>query len=103
MAVSGRVDDVILHPDGRVEVKFTEGPEPLPPIWTGSAVVYSSRADFVAALQQTEVDLFPTLKLIQLSVGYKNDPLLGATFLARVEGKTATLDLDGLVAPIRIG
>jgi len=103
MAVSGRVDDVILHLDGRVEVKYTEGVEPLPLAWGGEAVIYPSRVDFVLALQETETSLLSTLKLIQLAAGYKTDPTLGSGFLTRVEGKTTTLDLAGLAVPIKVG
>lgn len=103
MANAARIDNVILHPDGRVEVLKTEGPTPLPVAPGGSGVIWSSRQAFVEALAAAEA-LISTdlLALVQLATGYKVDPNIGAAFITRVKGKTATLDLTGVVAPITV-
>lgn len=103
MAVSGRIDDVILYQDGRVEVRFTEGPTPLEVGWSGQATIYSSRQDFFDALAATEADLMGKLKLLQLAKGYKLDPSLKSAFVTAVKDKTATLDLTGQVSTISVG
>ncbi len=103
MALAARIDDVLVHPDGSVEVKLTEGSAPLPATWPGTGQVYSSVQQFVEALQGAEVAVGPHLALLQLAKGYKADPTLKTVFLAAVKGKTITLDLTGLTAPIALG
>lgn len=103
MAHAVRIDDVTKLPGGQIEVKYTEGPAPLPPGWTGSGLTFPDVASFVAALGTAEGTVAGELKLIQLAKGYKADPALGQTFTNSVKGKTATLDLTGLQSPITVG
>ena len=44
MAKAARIDNVILHPDGRVEILKTEGDTPLPEAPSGSGFIYPDRA-----------------------------------------------------------
>jgi hypothetical protein len=103
MAKAARIDDVIKHADGHIEVRYTEGDAPLPASWSGLSEQYGSVEQFVAALSDSETATAEHLKRIQVAKGYKADPTLGATFLNAVKNKTATLDLTGQVATITLG
>lgn len=105
MAKACRIDDVIKHPDGRVEVRYTEGETPLPATWQGTAEVYPDFPSLAADLDAIEDQIAQAgiLRRIQIAAGYKIDPSLGSSFVTRIKGKTTTLDLTGTVDLIRIG
>lgn len=105
MAKACRIDDVIRHPDGRIEIRFTEGETPLPPTWPGTAVIYPDGTSLAEDLTTVEghVEQAGILRHVQMAAGYKLDPSLGPNFVGRVKGRTTTLDLTGLPEIIRIG
>jgi hypothetical protein len=79
----------------------------LPATWGGLALVFPDRESVVAALDFIEEVSAANLKMLQIAVGYKADPTLGATFRSRVVGKEARLDLanpsPAVMSAARIG
>lgn len=103
MAYAVRIDDVTKLPTGQIEVKYTEGPAPLPATWQGSGITFPDVGALAAALGASETLVAGELKTLALAKGYKADPNVGTTFVNTVKAKTSTLDLTGLTAPIVIG
>lgn len=102
-AVRTEVNGVTKNPDGSIAIKYTEGDTPLPATWTGNSQVFGDAAALEAELLAAEARVSADLKLIAWAKGYKADPSLGAVFASTVSGKTSTLDLTGLVAPLSVG
>ena len=95
MAKAARIDNVILHANGSVEIQKSEGDTPLPETPMGLGVIYPSKADLLAACTALESDMISQgyLALLQVAAGVKKDPNMGATFVSQTKNKTATLDL----------
>jgi hypothetical protein len=104
MAIAARIDDIIFHPNGNVEVKITEGETPLPAQPSNNATIYADKNALLDAVADLEDELAQgKLALIQLAAGIKKDPQMGQNFVNQTEGKTCTLDLLGASVPIVVG
>lgn len=104
MPKSARIDEVIQHPDGKVEIRFTQGETPLPVLWSGLSLEFESVHALASHLAQAQENIADgPLLLLQAAKGAKLDPSLGAAFRAAVKGKAATLDLTGALSIIALG
>jgi hypothetical protein len=101
MARTVRIDSVEIMPDGRLQVKITEGVPPLPKEWGGVVVHYVSKEAMVSEIQQLDA-VFDTTSLrnLALSTWYKVDPQLATVSYAA--GKVATVDLLGTTTAISV-
>lgn len=94
MARALRVDDVVLLPGGRVEVRITDGQAPLPAEWSGHGVQYPSTTAARDAVQ-AEAERIETILLSLLAHRIaRQTGGFNAQFITAIEGKTITLDLD---------
>lgn len=95
MATSVRIDGLpILHPDGRIEVKFTAGRAPLPLTAAGNSQIFSDRADLAQRLRAFEESLTEEQQLLfVLSLWWKRDPNFADP--RHGQGRSITVDLSG--------
>lgn len=92
MALAIRIDKLALLPDGRVELVYTRGQAPLQAGTGGEGIIWSSKADAVAALDDAAERLnAQDLLLMMLAVWRRAQP--GMTNPSVVVGKTMTFDL----------
>lgn len=94
MAVACRVEGGQLA-GGQLTVRFTEGETPLPAIWQGNSLVFTSRDDFERQMQEIEPQIQPLLILMMLARAYRADPTIGATFRNTIQGKTLIFNVAG--------
>lgn len=93
MAKALRIDRLVLHPDGRVELVYTRGVAPLPVASGGEGIIWSSKADAVQALDDAASRLdAEDLLLMLLAVWRRAHPDM--TNVSLVIGKTITFDLQ---------
>lgn len=86
-----RIDDVIAHPDGVIEVRITHGASPLPAKWSGTAVRFPSKA----ALLDDPTSALSDSVLLALLVRWWRAQDASLTDVTKVRGKTMTLDPSG--------
>ena len=102
MSKSIRIDEVTVAANGSVSVKFTRSSGALPALWGGETMMFADKEEFAARMAEAETIIGEHLALLQLAVGSKADPNLGATFKSKVTGKVAAVDLTGLTSVVSL-
>lgn len=97
-----KVYGVNITSTGQVEVKYAEGPTPLPAEWGGQVLSFESRDALAQSMQAAQADISTELLvLIAVAEGWtKTDPSMAAP--AAMKPKEAQLDLIGGATAVRI-
>lgn len=100
MAQQVRIDSFFVDGSG-VHIGYTQGEYPLPGNVSGNGVNHGSVEDYIAALQQTELQLSDLLLNIVLAKQFKIDANIDhpETYV----GKTGVMDLTTPTDPITFG
>lgn len=101
MVYACRIDDIVTLPDGRIEVKLTEGLSPLPNEPSGDGFVVANEQELRDNIIQAELRMQPEVKWVRLGRAYKADPEMGATFKTNAKDLSpAKLDLTGTAGTV---
>ena len=102
MALAFRIDGYTQSPDGRVEVRYTAGKDPLPAAWSGHAWVFFAKADLMEFLNEGTAEwLTPDLALrFVVAIWKQAQPAMNNPSV--VVGKTLVFDPASLTATIRV-
>lgn len=102
MAVALRIDEYTTHEDGRIEVKFTAGPAPLPAGWGGNAWIFPSKGDLVEFLSASTTEWLTPELALRFVVAVWKQAQPGLTNPAVILGKTLTFDPASLMATMKV-
>jgi len=102
VALAFRIDGYTQHPDGRVEVRYTAGKDPLPAAWSGQAWVFFAKADLTEFLSEGTAEwLTPELALRFVAAIWKQaQPAMSNPNV--VVGKTLIFDPASLTATMQV-
>jgi hypothetical protein len=102
MPYACRIDDLIFPGNGTAEIRYTQGPTPLPATWQGAGITIPSKADAIETAHQIEDVVKNNLPILMLAIAAAVSENFTAAAINKVKGHTLTIDLTLTANVIRL-